>query len=860
MILFRYVIREHVLPFVYAFAIIIFFMVMNLAVQLLDKIISKGLSPAVVLELFLIQLGWIVALAIPMAVLVSTLTTFGRMSADNEILAVKAAGRNIFHLMTPVLLGSAVLALLLVYFNNLVLPDANHRAANLTRDISRKKPAAFIEPGVLTRDFSNYVLYVDKVNPRTGKLRGVKIFSDVPGQDPSTTVADSGYVTMTDDERFMKLTLFNGQSHSINAQNSMEHRIGLFERQVIFIKNVDDDLHRTESTYRGDREKSSQVMLKEVRQFKQNRDSYLNKHNQAIDSMLALVQSLVPDSVLPVAAVKPDSAETFLTWARKHNSAARRTLSLVKKDVRNAGRLTRNVQSQDRKVAQYMVEVHKKFSIPVTAVVFVLIGAPLGIMARRGGLTVGGSYSVAFFILFWVFLIGGERLADRMVISPALAMWAGPAVVAAFGLVLVIRMMKETTFISFGPLVRLFLRLTESGRQHRTHSHRPFRFVEKLARGILYLPRAILRIPFKILPVYLIGKFAGYLAGLTVALGVVFVIVDYVSNLRKFEGVPPGLVGIYYWYYFPWIVLTVLPIVILLATMFSMGAMARHSEITAMRGAGINIRQLTIPLLLIGLVLAAAGFYFGEVVLPQANQKRKDLAQDIKDGRLQVQPQSGARRSSREFRRNFYYFGNRQTIYCFEEFRTQPQRTKNVWRESFDGNRITERVQAQSLEYRDSTWRFINGSIRSFYDDSSLVQSFDTLRDTVLTSSPEEMVVRIKGKEEMSYWELKSFIDKVAKRGEKVSQYSAELYFKIALPIMNFIVILLGISITAKMGRKGGAMLFGVGLMATFAYWIIARFALAFAQNGQIPALVGAWFGNVLFLILGLFLYRKAVR
>ena len=856
MILFRYTIREHLLPFVYAFAIIIFFMVMNLAVQLLDRIISRGLDPAVILELFLIQMGWIVALAVPMAVLVSTLTTFGRMSADNEILAIKAAGRNMFYLMTPVLLAGAILALLLVYFNNLILPDANHRAANLTRDISRKKPAAFIEPGVLIRDFTNYVLYVDKVNPRTGRLEGIKVFSSVPGQDPGTTVADSGFVSVTDDGRYLRLILLNGESHSINAHNTREHRIAAFERQTIFIENVDDNLHRTESGYRSDREKSAQHMLADIEGFRQSRRAYLEEHNRTLDALSARLRSSVPDSLHPPAALPADPDPSFTVWAARHSGGVEQARARIRKEVRGTARFTRNVDSQDRKIAAYLVEVHKKYAIPVTAIAFVLIGAPLGIMARRGGLVVGGSYSVFFFVLFWVFLIGGERLADDLVISPVLAMWGGPALVGAFGLVLVVRMMRETTFISFGPLVRVQSWLG-------AHVPRGLRSVcaipARLFSLLFCIPRLLARVLFKTLPVYLAGTFLRYLVGLTAALGVVFVIVDYISNLRQFEGVPPAILAQYYWYFFPWIVLIVLPIVLLLATMFSIGELARHSEITAMRGAGIGIRQLTGVLLLLGAGLAAGSFYFGEMVLPQANENRRQLADDIRDGRLERRGAT-ATQPGREFRRTFFYFGNPSTIYCFEEFRTQPQRSRNVWRETFEGNRVVRRVQARSLDWTDSVWVFHDGTERFFTPDSSWTRSFDTYVDTVLHATPDEMVVRIKSKEEMSYWELRRFIDMVHRRGEKVSQYSAELYFKIALPVMNLIVILLGVSITARMGRKGGAALFGVGLGLTFSYWVIARFSLALAQNGHLPPLAGAWFGNVLFALLGLVLYARAIR
>lgn len=130
----------------------------------------------------------------------------------------------------------------------------------------------------------------------------------------------------------------------------------------------------------------------------------------------------------------------------------------------------------------------------------------------------------------------------------------------------------------------------------------------------------------------------------------------------------------------------------------------------------------------------------------------------------------------------------------------------------------------------------------------------------MLTVAPDVMVVRIKSKEEMSYWELADFIEKVRRQGEKVNMHLADLYFKIALPFMNFIVVLLGISVVARMGRKGGAMLFGIGIAVAFTYWIISRFGLAFAQNGQLSPMLGAWLGNIIFLALGIVMYRRAVQ
>jgi lipopolysaccharide export LptBFGC system permease protein LptF len=162
--------------------------------------------------------------------------------------------------------------------------------------------------------------------------------------------------------------------------------------------------------------------------------------------------------------------------------------------------------------------------------------------------------------------------------------------------------------------------------------------------------------------------------------------------------------------------------------------------------------------------------------------------------------------------------------------------------------------------YDSTGWSFVNVVVRNFTDSSTEILNFDTLKDTILSIAPVQMVKRIKHKSEMSYWELRNHIDAAKKRGEKVNQLLGELEFKIALPFMNFIVILLGIAITARTGRKGGAVMFGIGLACVFSYWIISRFCLVFAQNGHMPTLLGAWMGNIIFFVLGVTLYTKTSR
>jgi lipopolysaccharide export system permease protein len=865
MIIYRYIIKEHILPFLYSLGILIFIFAMQLAVQMLDKIISKGLSIGLVLEIFLINIAWVIALAIPMAILVSTLMAFGTMSGNNEIMAIKASGHNLPFLLTPVFCAACVLTVLSIYFNNDILPDANHRAANLLTDISRKKPAALIEPGVLITSFENYALYVKKVNPVTGGLGNVTIFSNLPGEDPSTTVAERGDLTMTRDEKLLKLTLYNGETHRPNAKNKNEYFVCHFKKQTAFIKNVDSEFRRSSSTYRGDREMSSEMMLDEVKQYRKNRDGYLVSYIAMIDSTCKNIDSLERRAgrfaADTGAGTGKDTAATFAAWSSLFGTKKDGAVAEARRKSNLAGRIASQVHYEEMKISQLMVEVHKKFSIPVACLVFVLIGAPLGIMARRGGIMVGASYSLFFFIVYWAFLITGESMADDMLISPFAAMWTANILIGICGLVLLVIMTRETKFISFSFVSRFFAffhkRLDQASSRTTPRGRRIGR-IRSAPAWCMALPYRALAKIIGILPAYLIRKFMAWFLGLMIVVIIVFVAVDWVSNLKRFEDTSLLTVILFYWYYLPWLAGLIVPIVILLASMSAIGSMARLNELTAVKAAGVSVRRLSFALVILGFLLAGLGFYIGEGILPKANMARRQLLEKIGDER--AVKSHGAPAVQQEYRRNFYYFGDSRTIYHFDEFRTSPSMTRNVWRQTFDGPSIVQRVSAEAAEYKNNRWVFKKGMRRIFRGDSVSALTFDTLVDTILTVRPQDMVAQIRSPEEMSYWELASYVDKTRRRGEDVSKWRAQLDFKIALPMMNFIVIILGISISARAGRKGGAVLFGIGLLLIFAYWIISQFAIAFAQNGQLPPLIGAWFGNLLFLAIALPLYGRASR
>lgn len=449
MILFRYILREHLSPFLYALFVITFLFIMDFLIEMIDSILSKGLDPGIVLEIFILNMAWIFALSIPMAVLVATLMAYGRLSSDNEIVAMKSAGVHLFRLILPALLAAGIVAGGLIYFNNDVLPEANHRASMLYLDISRKKPAAFIQEGFLIDDFKGYKIIIGSIHPKTGEMKDIRIYQE--GTEENTlTFARRGRLEYINGGEVIRFVLLDGESHREDAKNKGNYFRVAFERQEVYIDNVDDSFKRSKEKTRGDREMSAAMMMAEIRRYRGEQEAERRE----------LARSAGADR-RPAARVDGAAAEKELDYAWAGPAVHARVLMEEERRLRNIVRRKNTIQSREQAVHRYLVEVHKKYSIPVACVIFVLVGAPLGIMARASGMAMGATYSIAFFLIYWVCLIGGESLADRMVIKPWLAMWGPNLLIGLLGIWLIITEIRETPFLSFEWIVnrrRTFLK------------------------------------------------------------------------------------------------------------------------------------------------------------------------------------------------------------------------------------------------------------------------------------------------------------------------------------------------------------------------------------------------------------------
>ena len=440
-ILWRHILTRHLTPFLFSAFVLIFIFMLQFIMQKMDQLAGKGLSALVIAELIVMNLAWMVVLAVPMAVLVATLMAFGNLSSTNEITAMRASGVSLYRMIAPVFVASIALCYLLILFNNHVLPDANHRAKILLTDIYRKKPTFSLVPGLFSQDIQGYSILVRKTFEQSNDLEGVTIFDYTNNAVTTTVTAERGTVSFSPDYQKLIMDLYDGEIHEISYTDLGRYRKIRFQKHRIAMNAEGFEFQRSqESAFsRGDRELSAQAMTAIVdslrRLQEESRARVAGFVRQDLD---AIFSGSRPPFVSPQTGTDP--------------SFAALTRATVLKNVVE-GEYTR-MEYFSRQIHEYSVEIYKKYAIPFACVVFILVGAPLGIMARRGTFGVAASLSLGFFLLYWACLIGGEKLADRGFIQPWFGMWSANIIIGLMGLYLTFRTARENLTINWSVILK----------------------------------------------------------------------------------------------------------------------------------------------------------------------------------------------------------------------------------------------------------------------------------------------------------------------------------------------------------------------------------------------------------------------
>jgi lipopolysaccharide export system permease protein len=422
-ILDRYILKNHIGPYIFGLSIITFVFIMDFIFKYLDLFIGKGVKFLVVLEFFVLSLGHMFALIIPMAVMPATLMAFGQLAAENEITAMKANGISLYRMIVPVIVAAALLSAGLVYYNNVLLPESNHRLMNLMIDIGKMKPTLEIKENIVSDVITGYTILVREKNDKTGEIKDIQIREKRKGGIPTFIIASEGRMSFNDDDNTLRFELEDGEIHEMPDPNDITtYRRTSFKHFVLHIQDTDRSLKRSDRAYRGDREMSAGMMRDKIEEISGiNRSVGEYMHNSAVKQYISAVSLAEPeaDSLRPHGLEAPpvDSGVRPITERRLGPREAVVQIMQLLEDG------ARNIDSHRNQISKYGVEIHKKFSIPFSCIIFVLLGAPLAIRSGKKGMTMSIGFSILFFLIYYIFLISGEKLADRRFIVPWLSMW-----------------------------------------------------------------------------------------------------------------------------------------------------------------------------------------------------------------------------------------------------------------------------------------------------------------------------------------------------------------------------------------------------------------------------------------------------
>jgi len=260
-ILRKYIIKETAVMFLFSLAIFTFTLVVGNIIRLAELVINKGVDIRLVGRLFLYLIPFLLSYTIPMSILTSVLLVFGRLSSDNEIIAIRASGINICRLSFPLLLVGLLFSLFSVVLNNEIIPGMHFESRKIIKDIGVKTPAAYLEPGTFIKSFRGYIIFIHEIDKN--KLKGVRIYQPQDDRSTRTIIAEKGEFITLDNQNAVKLKLINGTSDEPNPKNPTNFYKLNFKTYYMTL-NVDESIASSGYTEKKPKEMNFKEIKKEI--------------------------------------------------------------------------------------------------------------------------------------------------------------------------------------------------------------------------------------------------------------------------------------------------------------------------------------------------------------------------------------------------------------------------------------------------------------------------------------------------------------------------------------------------------------------------------------------------------------------
>ncbi|MFQ5930314.1 MAG: LptF/LptG family permease [Acidobacteriota bacterium] len=489
-----------------------------------------------------------------------------------------------------------------------------------------------------------------------------------------------------------------------------------------------------------------------------------------------------------------------------------------------------------------LIELQRRLALPLSALIFAILGVTLGVHTPGGGRGYGFIVSMIIAFTYYVLFATGIELAENGTLSIGWGAW-GADVLFGFTALLSLRYAQlDSRFLhkltNHAVLVRLW-----------QHLQKLIGATAHLLRGLLrqlrtwfsYLPSIHFQLA-RVIDLYVIRTCLLYFL-LTLAvcasLFYLFTFFELVDDLFA-NNVPYTPVFDYFFYLLPHILMLLVPISVLIATLVTYGLLDKTNQVTALKACGVSVYRMAIPVFTLALTVSAFIFVTQEYILPYANQRQDNLRNIIKGRPVQTYYQLG----------RSWIFGTQNRLYNYNYFDSEHDMFAEIaiYQLDIGKNRLFRHTYAKRAAWdaATSSWKLYEGWQRSFQGDNIEFSTFDE-RGSTISEEPSYFEKEVKESSKMTYVELKEYIEGLQQGGFEVDHLKTELYEKISFPIVSFIMSILGIPFAFSIGRKGALYGIAAGVLIGISYWGVFGVFGLLGANGLLSPLLAAWGPNVVF-------------
>ncbi|MEP6711083.1 MAG: LptF/LptG family permease [Ferruginibacter sp.] len=444
----KLIVKSFIGPFIITFFLSIFVLMMQIIWKYIDDLVGKGLDFITIGQFIWYASASLITLAMPIAILISSIMTFGNLGESFELVAIKSSGISLLRFMRPLMFIAVLLCGITFLFANYVIPYANLKFVTLYYDINYKKPAFDLKEGVFYTQIPGYAIKAGKKDADGKTIHNVIIYDQTNNLQDNSIVAEKGIMSISKDKNFLEFNLENGYRYqeSGNAgDTSTEYiRLGFKEFKKLFDLSILQKQNTNDSVFKNN--------------FKMLSARQLNKN---IDSLTKLDDSLSGNQYIAVTSNLHYTNVKDSIWQHTNASATKKLIpdsaksAVYEKALTIAGNIKNTlafgateINNKQNDIRFNKIEWHRKFSFSLACLVLFFIGAPLGSIIRKGGLGMPLVVAIIFFLFFHLLNMFGEKFVKESILSPVMGMWLSIIVLTPVGIFLTYKAMHDSQLFS----------------------------------------------------------------------------------------------------------------------------------------------------------------------------------------------------------------------------------------------------------------------------------------------------------------------------------------------------------------------------------------------------------------------------